>query len=381
MFVRSLSVRDFRNHERTEIELQPGVTVLEGPVGSGKTNLLEALYVACVGRSFRTSNDRELIRFEAPVARVVVLVDGGPEHRLEVAIQRSSAKVIKADGARLDRPASSDARPLVCVFAPDRLELVKGAAGIRRAHLDEVVSALWPARRETRRSYARSLAQRNSLLGRVRAGSASASALAVWTRELAQHGVQLMGDRREAVDLLSPRFAALGRDLGLVGSSTLVYRPRSPATSAAELEQELQSKLDSDLERGFTTHGPHRDDLSLDLDARSLRQYGSQGQQRLALLSLLVAERDLLASTRSAIPVLLLDDVMSELDEHRRERLLDLVEREGQTLLTTADPAAASSRPGFDRIRLTAEGVARTHAQVEEQTSEQATADAKAAAA
>jgi DNA replication and repair protein RecF len=312
-----------------------------------------------VGRSFRTSNDRELIRFEAPVARVTVVVDDGRlEHRLEVAIQRSAAKVIKADGARLDRPAESDARPLVCVFAPDRLELVKGVAGIRRAHLDEVVAALWPTRRETRRTYARSLAQRNSLLARLRGGGASSSSLGVWTKELAQHGVQLMRDRREAVDLLSPRFAALARELGLEGSSTLVYRPRSGATTAEELAVELESKLAIDLERGFTTHGPHRDDLSLELDARSLRQFGSQGQQRLALLSLLVAERDLLASTRSAIPLLLLDDVTSELDDDRRERLLDLVEREGQTLLTTADPSAAGSRPGFDRIRLTADGIA-----------------------
>jgi DNA replication and repair protein RecF len=358
VFVRRLSVRDFRNHERTELELQPGVTVLEGPVGSGKTNLLEALYVACVGRSFRTSNDRELIRFEAPVARVTALVeDGRLEHRLEVAIQRASAKVIKADGARLDRPTESDARPLVCVFAPDRLELVKAAAGLRRSHLDQVVSALWPTRRETRRAYAGALAQRNSLLARVRSAGASSASLGVWTKELAQHGVQLMANRREAVDLLSPRFAALGHQLGLEGSSSLVYRPRSAATSAEELELELDSRLDSDLERGFTTHGPHRDDFSLERDSRSLRQFGSQGQQRLALLSLLVAERDLLASTRSAIPVLLLDDVMSELDHERRERLLTLVAREGQTLLTTADPAAVGSRTGLHRIRLTANGM------------------------
>src|SRR3954469_7206184 len=106
MHVRSLSVRDFRSHERAELELADGVTVLEGPVGAGKTNLIEALYVACVGRSFRTSNDRELIRFDTPGARAAVTFDdAGLEHRIEVAIQRSSAKVIRADGARLDRPA------------------------------------------------------------------------------------------------------------------------------------------------------------------------------------------------------------------------------------------------------------------------------------
>jgi DNA replication and repair protein RecF len=357
LFISSLTVRDFRNHERAELELDPGVTVFEGPVGSGKTNLLEALYVACVGRSFRTSNDRELIRFEAPVARATVVVDDGRlEHRLEVAVQRSSAKVIKADGARLDRPADFDSRPLVCVFAPDRLELVKGAAGTRRAHLDEVVGALWPARRENRRAYARALAQRNGLLARVRAGKASASSLGGWTRELARHGLRLMADRVEVVDLLSPRFADLGRELGLDGSPVLTYRARSSAATAEELEQELEATLVSDLERGFTTHGPHRDDLALELDERSLRRFGSQGQQRLALLALLLAERDMLAAARSAMPVLLLDDVLSELDDERRERLLDLLERGGQTLVTTADPAAAGSRSEFGRVRLTEHG-------------------------
>jgi DNA replication and repair protein RecF len=353
LYVRSLSVRDFRNHERAALDLDAGVTVLEGPVGAGKTNLLEALYVACVGRSFRTSNDRELIRFGAPVARAAVTIDdGGLEHTLEVVLQRSSSKVIKADGARLDRPVDAAARPLVCVFAPDRLELVKGAAGVRRAHLDEVVCALWPARRETRRSYARALAQRNGLLTRVRASHASSASLVGWTRELARHAMQLMADRREAIEEISPRFAELGQALGLDGLPAATYKPRSAAESADALEAELDAALDTDLERGFTTHGPHRDDLSLDLDSRSLRRFGSQGQQRLALLALLVAERDTLAAARSAVPILLLDDVLSELDEERRERLLDLLERDGQTLLTTADPAATGRREGFARIEL-----------------------------
>jgi DNA replication and repair protein RecF len=355
LYVRSLGLRDFRNHERFEVELTDGVTVLEGPVGAGKTNLVEALYVACVGRSFRTSNDRELIRFQAPVARAAVTLDDeGLEHRLEVVIQRSSAKVISADGARLDRPTEAPARPLVCVFAPDRLELVKGAAGVRRAHLDEVVAALWPTRRETRRAYARALAQRNGLLARVRAGSASPDSLGGWTRELARHGLQLMADRTEVVELLSPRFAELAAELGLSGLARLAYRPRATASTADELEAELQAALESDLQRGFTTHGPHRDDLSLELDGRTLRRYGSQGQQRLGLLGLLLAERDLLAASRSATPVLLLDDVLSELDEERRERLLDLLERGGQALLTTADPTAIGSHT-FARVILSSD--------------------------
>ena len=353
MVVSSLSVRDFRNHERIDVEFPPGVAVVEGRVGSGKTNLLEALHVACVGRSFRTSNDRELIRFGAAAARVVAKVDDrGLEHRLEVVIQRSSSKVMRVDGAREDRPIESDVRPLVCVFAPDRLELVKGAAGVRRGHLDELVAALWPARRDTRRAYARALAQRNSLLARVRGGTASLASLGGWTRELAHHGIRLMADRAELVELLSSRFTHLADDLGLEGEVTLAYRPRSAANDVAELEQELAAKLDADLDRGFTIHGPHRDDLALDLDSRSLRRFGSQGQQRLALLALLIAERDLLAANRAATPVFVLDDVLSELDDQRRERLLDLLERGGQVLLTTADPDAVGARAGFMRVRL-----------------------------
>jgi DNA replication and repair protein RecF len=353
MHVRRLSVRDFRNHERFELEPAESLTIIEGPVGAGKTNLVEALYVACVGRSFRTSNDRELVRFGSEAARTAVeFVHEDLGHALEVVIPRSGPKVMRADGARLDRPAEAAARPLVCVFAPDRLELVKGAAGMRRAHLDELVVALWPARRDTRREYARALAQRNSLLARVRAGAASPSSLGGWTRELARHGLQLMLDRSDAVELLAPRFTELAGELGLAGTASLSYRPRSAATAVEELEHELHENLPADLQRGFTTHGPHRDDFSLELEQRPLRRFGSQGQQRLALLALLLAERYVLAASHGGTPVLLLDDVLSELDADRRERLLGLLGEGGQALLTTADPTSPGSRDDLPRTRL-----------------------------
>jgi DNA replication and repair protein RecF len=353
VYVSRLSVRDFRNHERFELELTEAVTIIEGPVGAGKTNLVEALYAACAGRSFRTSNDRELIRFGSATARAAVsFVDEDLEHSLEVVIPRSEPKVIRADGVRLDRPAEAPARPLVCVFAPDRLELVKGPAGTRRAHLDEVVAALWPARRDTRREYARALAQRNGLLSRVRAGVASTASLGGWTKELARHGFALMRNRSEAVAQLSPRFVEFASDLGLTGTASLAYRPRSGAATVEELEEDLEAALSADLQRGFTTHGPHRDDLSLEVDGRPLRRFGSQGQQRLALLALLCAERDLLANSHGRTPVLLLDDVLSELDAARRECLLTLLEQGGQALLTTADPSAPGPSTDFLRIRI-----------------------------
>ena len=172
-----------------------------------------------------------------------------------------------------------------------------------------------------------------------------------------RHGVALRDDRAAAVALLDDRFAAAALELGLEGSARLRYRPRSHATSAAELAAELEERTDSDLQRGFTTHGPHRDDLSLAREsplsgsARELRAYGSQGEQRLALLSLLLAERDALHDERGAPPLLLLDDVMSELDSDRRAQLVARVGNAGQTVITTTDVAHV---PGAE-----ADGVAR----------------------
>jgi DNA replication and repair protein RecF len=235
---------------------------------------------------------------------------------------------------------------------PDRLELVKGAAAIRRTHLDALVSALWPARRATRRSYAQALAQRNALLGRVRAGAPNDSLLG-WTRQLARHGLELMRDRAAATERINAAFELRAGDLGLEGKAELTYRPRSRATEPGDLEEEMMNALDQDLARGFSTHGPHRDDLRFSLDGRELRRYGSQGQQRIVLLATLLSERDALESIRGDLPLLLLDDVLSELDDVRRERLLDLLVRGGQTMITTADPAASAiDGPRVTRLRV-----------------------------
>jgi DNA replication and repair protein RecF len=338
--VERIQLRDFRNYETAEVELAAGLTVVAGANGAGKTNLLEAVYFGCTARSPRTSNERELLRRGGDgVARVVLDLAGDDgEHRVEVGFQPGEVKHLRVDGSPVDSLTAVEARPLVSVFLPERLELVKGAPAARRAHLDQVVGALWPGRAETRRSYSRALAQRNALVARIRAGAAGRGALDTWDAELARHGVRLMADRDEAVKGLQPLFAELADRLGLPGGGELRYRPRSDATDAAGLVAELAERRSADLERGFTAHGPHRDELQLLLDGLSLRAYGSQGQQRAALLALLFAERALLTERRARPPLMLLDDVMSELDSERRELLAGLLRSDGQAVITTTEP-------------------------------------------
>ncbi len=347
MPVTRLRLRDFRTYETADVRPGPGITVIHGPNGAGKTNLVEGLYFGCTGRSCRTTNEREVVRFGAPAARAEVEVQT-PDglHELAVGFQPGEPKRLRADGAPVERLSDAPGRPLVSVFLPDRLELIKGAPGLRRAHLDQVVSALWPGRSANRRSYAQALAQRNALLSRVRAGRASRDALPAWDAELARHGIALRDDRAQTVALLVGPFTRLAGELGLRGDPELRYRPRTSAATPEELAAELAERVDSDLDRGFTGHGPHRDDLVALRDGRELRAYGSQGEQRIALLALLMAERETLAAERGVPPLMLLDDVMSELDADRRAMLVQRLDDGGQSVITTTDLAHV---PGADR--------------------------------
>lgn len=360
--VLSVELRDFRTYARAEARFGPGLTVVHGPNGAGKSNLLEALYYGCTGRSPRTRNERELIRFDADTARVIVrLTEDGRPHELAVGFGTAGAagqpvKRMTADGAPVERLLDVEARPLVSVFLPDRLELVKGAPAVRRAHLDQLLAALWPLRAETRRRYSRVLAQRNALLARIRAGHAGERTLATWDRELATAALALMADRAAAVQLLSESFSARSQQLGCSGLLQLVYRPRSRAATVDDLVAELLDRRPGEIERGFTGHGPHRDELAVLSDGRELRVYGSQGQQRLALLALLLAERELLARERGRTPLMLLDDVMSELDGERRELLANELRADGQSVIATTDlthvPGATDT--AVTRLRISA---------------------------
>jgi DNA replication and repair protein RecF len=339
MRVTQVETLGFRNLADAALELGEGVTLLWGDNGAGKTNALEAVFAALTGRSPRTRSERELIRFGDPVARTEAEVaDGGDRRRFLFAIERSGDRRQLLDGA-VAGAEQAPLRPALSLFMPDRLALIKGPPAGRRAHLDRFCAALWPSRDDARRRYARALAQRNALLGRIRAGTAAEDSLEAWEQELAATGIELIECRAKAVSALAPGFAEATAGLGLGDEGTISYRPRSEASAAAELAAELAERREGDVERGFTTHGPHLDDVAIERGGRSLRRYGSQGQQRTGLLALLFAERDALAAAGRTQPLLLLDDVTSELDPDARQRLVQMLdEAGGQAIVTATEP-------------------------------------------
>lgn len=355
MIVKRLAARDFRSYERFEVSLGERITVVTGANGAGKTNLLESLYFACVGRSCRTRVDTQVIRFEGQVARVEAEgPEGSEDHQIAVALDRAQGKTYFADGAQVESLEPFSWRPPTAVFMPDRLELVKGSPGVRRGHLDQLVAAIWPARRANRRSYVEALAQRNALIAR----GSSGESLDTWDRELARRGRLLISDRREAVEALGSSFPEIAGELGLDPSPILRYRTIQgvdPDDEEAYVEA-LRVRRDADLSRGFTTFGPHRDELVISAGGREVRTYASQGQQRVSLLSLLLSECTAIAEMTDRRPLILLDDVMSELDSKRRELLIESVARIGQVMITATEPEHVPPTDSVDCVLRVAAG-------------------------
>lgn len=335
MLVTAVEAKPLRSLAQVRVELGPGIVSLVGPNGVGKTNLLEALYFALTGRSFRTADRRELIPFGARVARAEATVRDadGIQRRLLASVSRGEGRRHLLDGNPAEAEAIARSRPPVAVFSPDRLALVKGPPGERRAHLDRYVAARWPARAGLRQRYGQALAQRNALVARIAAGAGGD--LEVWDAALAEAAAELVAARAEAAEELAPPFAAAAAELGLSAAASLEYGPRAVG-SAEEIRAGLAEHRENDLRLGRTSWGPHLDELKLGLGERSLRRYGSQGQQRVGLLALLFAEREALLAAHRVAPLLLLDDVMSELDPERRALLVERLSGGGQTLITAA---------------------------------------------
>jgi DNA replication and repair protein RecF len=317
--------------------------LVTGPNGVGKTNLLEGLHVGAQGFSPRTRAEPRLVRFGESAARVRLSGrDRQTAFETEVSMAPPEAKQIRLNGAALEGGDELRLRLSALAFTPDRLAVVKGGPIVRRAYLDRMLGRLFPARAKLPGDYTRAVAQRNAALRRVRAGESSLDALDPWTEQVAALGSELDHARAELVGLLAPGFAEHGEALGLADAE-IVYEEQGLTV------EELAGRLGRDLDRGTTGAGPHLRDASVSAASHDLRAFGSQGEQRTAVLALVLAEAGVLSDQRGEPPLLLLDDVFSELDRRRGEALVRRLPAGGQTVVT------ATERPGALPVDLVVE--------------------------
>ena len=337
MRVERIDLAGFRCYEAATASFAAGVTAVVGPNGAGKTSLLEAVHLALCGYSPRTTVEARCVREGSPFLRLeAVVADGERRHDVSLALAPGEPRRIRLDGRSL-RSRDELAGQFEClVFLPERLAVVQRAPAVRRAYLDRAVVRAEPGHAATVLAYGHALAHRNALLRRIRAGAAAADALDPWDEQLALHGAALIAGRDRLCARLAGPFAEHLELLGGRSGAALVYRPRVPA---GELATAIAERRSRDVTRAATGTGPHLDDIVLHEHSREVRAFGSQGEQRTAVLALLLAEATLITELRAAPPVLLLDDVLSELDADRRARLIRAVRSVGQAIVTTTEAA------------------------------------------
>ena len=319
--------------------LEPGVVLVAGANGAGKTNLLEALHLGTQGFSPRARGDAQMVRFGASTGRVQLRGSrGGKPVHVDVRLAASDARSAELNGSALRSAEQLRSELHTLVFTPDRLAIVKGAPATRRAYVDRALTRLFPARSQLPVDYAAAVGQRNAALRRVAIGASALDSVSPWTDAVAELGRSLVEARRETLALLSEPLERCADSLGLAALVT-VYDGDPPSTT------ELDARLERDLRRGVTGLGAHLHEIRIEADGRDLRTFGSQGEQRAAVLSLVLAEAEVLADRAGSAPLVLLDDVLSELDGTRRLALAELISGAGQTLVTATAAAALPAEP------------------------------------
>ena len=332
---KKLSLKAFRNYADADLELGSGLTLVTGPNGHGKTNLVEAIYFLSLGRSFRERSDRRLIRFDAPACRLAGVVEwSGRLHELEIIWTRSGSKKARVDGSELQRISELVGKIPVVSLTPEDGELVQGEPRARRRFLDIVLAQTDVQYLEALKRYRRTRAQRNMSLRQGRFQLAE-----TYEVTLADSAIKIRSCRRRFVEHIQRESKQTYRDISSGKERLSInYRPNPPLTEndrAAVLEA-LAEGREVDRERGFTGTGPHRDDLLLKIDERELKTYGSHGQARTALATLKLAEVAYYIKIYRRSPILIMDEVATVLDRNRVENLMKvLTEMSSQVFVTT----------------------------------------------
>lgn len=333
--IADLRLQNFRSYGDSSFEFGESVNIIVGPNGSGKTNLLEAILVIARGSSYRV-NDIDLLRFDTDWFRLDAHLEPGDSLRtVKLATVPRQLKTYELDDKKYVRLSLQHLLPVV-LFEPNDLQLLHSAPELRRNYLDDILEQTYPGFSSFRRNYRRMLSQRNALLKRPK--RPSAQELFPWNLRLSELGATITRARAELCAQLAEKLGGVYGDISQAATKvTIAYQPKFLLDRyESHLLGKLESHLHEDIARGFTAYGPHREDFTVMFDGRAADEYASRGETRTALLALKIIELQLLEAVRGQTPLLLLDDVFSELDGARRRALTGFLQRY-QTFLTTTD--------------------------------------------
>lgn len=338
MYISSIELNNFRNYEREKIELSPLTNMIYGKNAQGKTNILEAVYLLSQGRSHRARTDRELIRFGCDFAGITVnFHDKNRDYRAVMRLLKNGRKSILINNIKITKLSMLMRYLNTVMFSPEDLELVKGSPSVRRRFLDSALSQLYPNYLANLMDYNKVLLNKSCLLKSLKYNPSERAMLDLWNTQLAQYGAKIMEYRKNAVEALGKFAAQIQRE---ISNEELVteYTPsiKTEEISPEAFEMFLSGRAEREIESASVLYGIQRDDISIGIDGHEARVFASQGQQRTASLSLKIAQADYTESIRGEYPVLLLDDILSELDISRRTYLAKKIKNK-QVLMTSTD--------------------------------------------
>lgn len=332
MIVKSLDLKDFRNYEALSIQFDPSTNIIYGDNAQGKTNILEALCISGTSRSHRGSRDNEMIRFGTDQGHIKTIVEkSGVEYQIDIHLKRGHSKGIAINRVPIKKASDLFGILNIIFFSPDDLSIIKNGPDKRRRFIDTELCQIDRIYLYNLTEYNKALGQRNSLLKEIYRNKKLLDTLCVWDDKLAEFGAKIIRRRKSFIEEIAPVVSEIHHEIS--GAKEEVKLSYENNVSADGFREALDFAYDNDMRLGSTTKGPHRDDLRFDLGGVDLRKYGSQGQQRTAALSLKLSEVTMMEKETREKPVLLLDDVLSELDSKRQQDLLGSL-MDTQTMIT-----------------------------------------------
>lgn len=330
MIIQSIELQNYRNYPQLSLKFHSGINIFYGDNAQGKTNILEAVYLCGTNKSHKGSKDREIIAFGQDEAHIKMYTEkNGVENRIDMHLKKGKSKGIAINGVPIHKVSELFGMVNIVFFSPEDLQIIKNGPSQRRKFIDLELCQLDKLYMYHLVNYNRSLLQRNQLLKQT--GSDILSVMEIWEEQLAAFGEQLIQRREAFVEQLNPMLTKIHRTL--TGGREQLTMAYEPDIQAQQLRQALCSNRDREWRQKTTLSGPHRDDIRFMINGIDIRTFGSQGQQRTAALSLKLAEIELVKQQVKEPPVLLLDDVLSELDSNRQTYLLDSM-KGIQTMIT-----------------------------------------------